>query len=754
MFENVSGKSFIQINGEVKCKYCEKIENVTLKEINYFEVREESEEIYEVLEIIRERHEKEKHEENKEEYQRDPSCLICYKVKEDTEPEWFKKFWRIFQKVILIATSYNRNTIEKLLEYITLTRKDKDDKYILNQKKRVKELEKVKEKGEKLLDVIVVSIRHGNKPDYMQKGIISVIKIICEHYIFDKEDNLLVEEEETRENLLGNRELLEYGYIIEDDELDRRLIELEEWLEEEKITTIEYITQNTMRYFKEILHMEESIVNEESKKTVKNFQKNIKYQCQHVGYDKPWKNDNLTDKIIERIVEKEGFIRNRNDIEELESSEDESEGEKVRKLVKRLKGDEDIRTECKINIMLGRGYELGELEIDEVIRKALVDDEVDTQRLKEKLEKGELPLRVKGKAVLKDGKERAMIIATEWIEKGYVDVTIGGIMRLLKLGYDEFRLENDRRLIEKYMEYKDLLDDELMIKLDEQDELAGLKDDLEKLGYEIKNRNELEEELRKKLDKLLKEQAGIISNEGSGEKSDDEESEKEDSNDLEKVGEILSLEEHEIWEENIEDFHENESENENNNENVINTEGFGLSQNSDSNNSLNIEKSDNKSELSDYNLQDLFQENILLNMGATRAEVREDLRAALLAATGHDIGGNWAGLIPANPLANVIEDAGNVAGGMVNIPLFYGKEEEDVSDWIKQFEVAFTAIGKAAGANGIRQAAYTAAHLRGAAAQWYNEMKETNVGHLVNWADADNDNDLKHRIKRRFTRED
>ncbi|CAB4478935.1 unnamed protein product [Rhizophagus irregularis] len=105
-------------------------------------------------------------------------------------------------------------------------------------------------------------------------------------------------------------------------------------------------------------------------------------------------------------------------------------------------------------------------------------------------------------------------------------------------------------------------------------------------------------------------------------------------------------------------------------------------------------------------------------------------------------------------LADRIENAGNEAGGIINIPLFYGKEEEDVSDWIRQFEVAFTAIGKAAGTNSERQAAYAAAHLRGAAAQWYNEMKEMNAGHLRNWADADDDNDLKHRIKRRFTRED
>lgn len=84
--------------------------------------------------------------------------------------------------MILTAISYNKNIIEKLLEYIVLIRKDKDDKYILNQKERVKELEKVKEKGEKLLDVIVISIRYRNEPDYKKMGIISLIKVICEHY--------------------------------------------------------------------------------------------------------------------------------------------------------------------------------------------------------------------------------------------------------------------------------------------------------------------------------------------------------------------------------------------------------------------------------------------------------------------------------------------------------------------------------------------------------------------------------------------
>ena len=101
-----------------------------------------------------------------------------------------------------------------------------------------------------------------------------------------------------------------------------------------------------------------------------------------------------------------------------------------------------------------------------------------------------------------------------------------------------------------------------------------------------------------------------------------------------------------------------------------------------------------------------------------------------------------------------IESAGDVSGGIISLLQFHRKEDKDVNDWIRQFEVAFATIGKAAEANGTRQAAYAATCLKGAAAQWYNEMKETAVGNLINWADADNDNDLKHRIKRRFTRED
>jgi hypothetical protein len=46
-------------------------------------------------------------------------------------------------------------------------------------------------------------------------------------------------------------------------------------------------------------------------------------------------------------------------------------------------------------------------------------------------------------------------------------------------------------------------------------------------------------------------------------------------------------------------------------------------------------------------------------------------------------------------LADRIQTAG--MGGIVGMPTFSGKEDEDVNDWIKQFEVAFTVSGRPEG---------------------------------------------------------
>ncbi|CAB4443534.1 unnamed protein product [Rhizophagus irregularis] len=474
-----------------------------------------------------------------------------------------------------------------------------------------------------------------------------------------------------------------------------------------------------------------------------------------------------------------------------------------------MKGEENIRTEGKVNLMLEKGYELIEIETNEVIRNVLVDDEIDLQGLREKLERGELPLRVKGKAVLKDKnnneKERTTIIAEKWIEKGYVNVTIGGIMRLLKLGYDELRLENDREFIDRYIEYNDLLDDELMIKLNELDDktktekrLEQLKNLIKVLEIEVSDgellrlismeykdvdilsadfiklfqeyKNEADEEIKRILDEYLKKF------EIEEESEEEVKEENDDTDKSEKTGEILSPEEHEVWDENTEGFNENEFENEN--ENVINTEGFGLSQNSDSNS--DIENSDTKSELSDYNLQDLFQENILLNMGATRDEVREDFRAALLAATGHDIGGNWAGLVQANPLANATVDEirglfrtfvqnqygndlgndlgtanpnlvnnalGNInatRGLVVEFPLFGGSENEDAGEWVQRFGDAYTT--NALADDNVNRFRIAKGCLVGTAKDWLR----TEGVNIDNWGAGNNDTSLDRRVVSKY----
>ncbi|GBC32070.2 hypothetical protein GLOIN_2v1478394 [Rhizophagus irregularis DAOM 181602=DAOM 197198] len=643
--------------------------------------------IYDELEEIKRRHEIEKHNELKEEYQVDPSCLKCYNINEIEIGDWFKRFWKIFQKVILEAMSYNRNTYTKLMEYIVLTRKDGEENYPSSKKKRNKEFEKIRKEGEKLLDIVVRSIRYRNKSDYRKVGIISVIKVISEHYILS-EDNEFILDDQTEENLLGNKELLTYRYIIEDDELDIRFARFEKWLEE-----IESVTIKNKGY-----------AEEENREKVKKFQKSITYQWWNRNeYPKPWMNDDLTDRIIEKIVETKGFVEEQSDIGELESSDEVGESSSN-------EGNEHIERIYR-NYWLENGYEIDIEEIRRIINFGVEYEIIKTKEfmsfyktIEELDDKGiEEELRIwhymytiecptYNKIILKKKAIEAVEYNKEFIEK------------ICKSCYEKGP-EN--------LEDENKLDDETEI----EKRLERLKNLIKVLKIEVSDGELL---------RLIKSEEEV-------------EEENDDTDDSEKIGEILNPEEHEIWEENTGSFNENEFESEN--ENVINTEGFGLSQNSDSNNSLNIENSDNESEISDYNLQDLFQENILLDM-ANQDQIKRIME-------------NVIGLAP-NTLDNVL-GAGQILieriqtagiGGIVGMPTFSGKEDEDVNDWIRQFEVAFTVSGRIEGnvGGGVcnqNKANVAITCLRGTALQWYNEEKERVAANLVNWCDHNDDRNLK-----------
>ncbi|GBB99117.1 hypothetical protein RclHR1_34190002 [Rhizophagus clarus] len=110
-------------------------------------------------------------------------------------------------------------------------------------------------------------------------------------------------------------------------------------------------------------------------------------------------------------------------------------------------------------------------------------------------------------------------------------------------------------------------------------------------------------------------------------------------------------------------------------------------------------------------------------------------------------------LNPGQTLLEMVNTAGETSGGII-WPIFNGREDEDVNDWIIQFELAFLASRRNEGNNGEHKAAIAVNCLKGTALQWYLERKEAGAGNLVNWVDNDNDNDLKHRIKQKFTSEE
>ncbi|RGB27667.1 hypothetical protein C1646_768832 [Rhizophagus diaphanus] len=563
---------------------------------------------------------------------------------------------------------------------------------------------------------------------------------------------------------------------------------------------------NTIKYFKEILHMEESIAEEENREKVNKFQKSIAYKWWSNKYGKIWESDKITDMIIIKIIEEKGFIKKYSDVEELMSNDNTGESES---------SDEHFEMILR-NYWIENGYEIDIREINQIsdfgvehevmktkdfMEYYTIIKELDNEEIIKELKKWyntnvmKCPLYQKIiliKETMDYNKEFEGRICKNCFKKeernneielrmGYEDKEIlsWGFIKLFQKNKNELE-EVIKGILDKYlkkeMNTEENENEETTDEITETEErlrrIKGLIEYLEieategellieKSGEEIKRI--LDEYLRKSSDddkeinkenelnieemvqKLLKERdkvlgtvieieirkllewgynsRAILDNKiisqysklkielDPYEEDDKEVKEKlrdyileleKDEYDIdnsEKIGEILSPEEYEEWDENIENINEDEI------ENIINTEDFGLSQNSDSNSSLNIKNS--------YNLQEFI----------SRGNIKYVVRAAR------------------------IENAGNEAGGMITFPLFYGKEEEDVNDWIRQFEVAFTAIGKVPENNGIRQAAYAATCLKSAAAQWYNKMKELNNGNLVNWGDVDNNNDLKHRIK-------
>src|SRR5437868_6815928 len=122
--------------------------------------------------------------------------------------------------------------------------------------------------------------------------------------------------------------------------------------------------------------------------------------------------------------------------------------------------------------------------------------------------------------------------------------------------------------------------------------------------------------------------------------------------------------------------------------------------------------SETESEISEYNLNLLFEEN-LVNMAGITHDQMTDLMQGVFGAHGENI----------RPIMRVKE--------------FSGKDDEDPHEWCAEFEKACAANGWTGNDNNVRRKDIAASYLRENAAEWY----EADQGNIAQWhIDAQNDN--------------
>jgi len=175
------------------------------------------------------------------------------------------------------------------------------------------------------------------------------------------------------------------------------------------------------------------------------------------------------------------------------------------------------------------------------------------------------------------------------------------------------------------------------------------------------------------------------------------------------------------------------------NENLdINTEGFGLDENSDQNSETESENTeDTKSTTSNnsvINLENLFEEINMANNALTAQQA-----AAIFGVTfngaydalnnaGEAIGTRLtdvlAGVQASTTAVNNLTAAqNNKIGNIVSIPTFHGTDGEDPHEWLRLFEQGFEANGWQEGVNQARKMTLMAGHLRDGAADWYETAR-------------------------------
>jgi hypothetical protein len=108
-------------------------------------------------------------------------------------------------------------------------------------------------------------LTYNQKPKFTFGGIITVIDTVMKKCVVIKDDKSIVfrDREIVRTGLLGNSELVNYGYILDEKEKEERFQRFWEWYREitreNDRSIVNQIKSNTKELFVELIHLGEEI---------------------------------------------------------------------------------------------------------------------------------------------------------------------------------------------------------------------------------------------------------------------------------------------------------------------------------------------------------------------------------------------------------------------------------------------------------------------------------------------------------------
>jgi hypothetical protein len=213
-----------------------------------------------------------------------------------------------------------------------------------------------KQKDE-ILRKIVWSLNYNERPKFTFKGIIQVIEIVFIKCVRLRTDGSIFfrDREIIKTKLLGNSELVRYGYILDEKEKEERLQRFWDWYwnttKEDNGSVLKQIGSNTGDIFIELIHLEEEIDKPENRWNIRRFQRSIVYNTKiESRFSKPWTSGELTDKIKDEFKRTCGFTEI---IEETAISDSKEENNET-SLYEELTGK------------FGMEYEMSEWEVKEI----------------------------------------------------------------------------------------------------------------------------------------------------------------------------------------------------------------------------------------------------------------------------------------------------------------------------------------------------------------------------------------------------